>query len=138
MRAELVKTEKVSDTMTNKKMTKKMAIEFAIANLHDAPADVVEKLQSMISQLDKQNASPKKLTATQEANLVLRDAIMTFLSCFPNQMFTCTELVKKVPELDGMTPQKVSALVSALVELNKVVKIQEKRKSYFMLKGEEE
>ena len=134
MRAELVKTEKVSDTMTTK-MTKKMAIEYALSHMVDAPAEVVEKFESMLAQLEKQNASPKKLTANQEQNLVLRDAVLTFLEIYPDELFTCSDLAKKVPELDGCSPQKVSALMSALVKVDKVLRTQDKRKTYFQYKG---
>lgn len=117
--------------MTNKKMTKKDAILYALSHMTDAPADVVEKLEAMVVQLDKKNASPKKLTATQEQNLVLRDAVLLFLEMYPNELFTCSDLAKKVPELDGATPQKVSALMSALVKVSKVKRIQDKRKTFF-------
>lgn len=124
--------------MTNK-ITKKIALEYAIglieqddtlAAVYD-PDEIVAKLKSMIVQLDKKNASPKKLTANQEQNLVLRDAVLLFLEMYPNELFTCSDLAKKVPELDGATPQKVSALMSALVKVNKVKRVQDKRKTFF-------
>lgn len=124
--------------MTNK-ITKKIALEYAIglieqddtlASVYD-PDEIVAKLKSMIVQLDKKNASPKKLTANQEQNLVLRDAVLLFLEMYPNELFTCSDLAKKVPELDGATPQKVSALMSALVKVQKVKRVQDKRKTFF-------
>ena len=124
----------------NKKMTKKMAIEVAIDALNGKEvsdiSEVIEKLQTMISQLDKRNASPKKLTATQQKNLELRDAIVDFLSVEIGMRFTCSELSKRVPDLDGMTPQKISALMSALVETGRVSKEFEKRTAYFFIAGE--
>lgn len=117
------------------KMTKKDAILYAMNYLPaDAPAEVVEKLNGMLEQLAKKNASPKKLTATQEQNLVLRDAVLMFLEMYPNELFTCSDLAKRVPELDGCTPQKVSALMSALIKVDKVSRVQDKRKTFFQFK----
>lgn len=129
--------------MTNQKVTKKIALEYCIkyiemddswTSIYD-PDEIVAKLRSMIDQLDKKNASPKKLTATQEQNLVLRDAVLLFMEMYPNELFTCSDLAKKVPELDGATPQKVSALMSALVKVHKVKRVQDKRKTFFQFAG---
>lgn len=116
------------------KMTKKVALTTALTYIPENETEVRQKIEEMIVQLDKKNASPKKLTANQEANLVLRDAVLLFLEMYPDEMFTCSDLAKRVPELDGATPQKVSALMSALVKVNKVERIQEKRKTYFKFK----
>lgn len=118
------------------KMTKKVALTTALTYIPEDKTEVRQKIEEMIVQLDKKNASPKKLTANQEANLILRDAVLLFLEMYPDEMFTCSDLAKRVPELDGATPQKVSALMSALVKVDKVERIQEKRKTYFKVKGE--
>lgn len=116
------------------KMTKKVALTTALTYIPEDQTEVRQKIEEMIVQLDKKNASPKKLTANQEANLVLRDAVMLFLEMYSDERFTCSDLAKRVPELDGATPQKVSALMSALVKVDKVERIQEKRKTYFKFK----
>ena len=116
------------------KMTKKVALTTALTYIPETETEVRAKLEDMIVQLDKKNASPKKLTANQEANLVLRDAVLMFLEMYPTERFTCSELAKRVPELDGATPQKVSALMSALVKVDKVNREQDKRKTYFSYK----
>ena len=116
------------------KMTKKVALTSALTYIPETETEVRAKLEDMIVQLDKKNASPKKLTANQEANLVLRDAVLMFLEMYPTEHFTCSELAKRVPELDGATPQKVSALMSALVKIDKVNREQDKRKTYFSYK----
>jgi hypothetical protein len=38
-----------------------------------------------------------------------------------------------VPELEGLSTQKVSPMISALVKEFKVVRIEEKRKAYFKI-----
>ena len=53
----------------------------------------------------------------------------------PVQMFSVSELIKNVPELEGLSTQKVSPLMAKLVDELKVVKVVEKRKSYFQIAG---
>ena len=42
------------------KTTNKTALLYAIENLPNAPADVREKWEKMVEQLDKKNAAPRK------------------------------------------------------------------------------
>ncbi len=114
------------------KMTYRKALDYAIANLPvDAPAEVTDKLNALIAQRDKKAASPKKLTAAQEANIGVKDAIMYFLSANTETGFTCSDLLKLVPELEGRSNQYASALMSQLFKDGKVTKYTEKRRTYF-------
>ena len=117
------------------KTTNKTALLYAIENLPDAPADVIEKWHNMVAQLDKKNAAPKKLTAKQEANAVTSELIVDFLACNPDTGFTVSDLIKSIPELNGDTPQHVSALMRGLVLAGSVEKYTDKRKSYFKIAG---
>ena len=114
------------------KMTYRKALDFAIANLPaDAPADVVDKLNALTAQLDKKAASPKKLTAAQEANIGVKDAIVEFLSDNADTGYTCSDLLKLVPELEGKSNQYASALMRQLVTDKLAVKYTDKRRTYF-------
>lgn len=113
------------------KMTNKLALQFAIDNLPDAPADVREKWQKMIDQLDKKNASPKKLTAQQERNEVVKAAIVEFLSDNAGAGFTVSDLLKAVPMCEGDSNQHISALMRALVLAGSVEKYIDKRRTFF-------
>lgn len=113
------------------KMTNKLALQFAIENLPDAPADVREKWQKMIDQLDKKNASPKKLTAQQERNEVVKAAIVEFLSDNAGTGFTVSDLLKAVPMCEGDSNQHISALMRALVLAGSVEKYIDKRRTFF-------
>ena len=126
--------------MATEKMTYRKALDFAIANLPaDAPADVVEKLNALTAQLDKKAASPKKLTAAQEANIGLMDCILNFLRDNADKGFTCNDLLKSVPELEGKSNQHVSALMRKLVDEGNgpVEKYSEKRRTFFRIKAGE-
>lgn len=116
---------------TTTKMTNKAALLYALANLPAAPADVREKWQKMIDQLDKKNAAPKKLTAQQKVNEDVKDAIADFLAENSGEGFTCGDLTKQVPVLEGKTPQYVSALMRQLVDEKRAEKYTDKRRTLF-------
>ena len=118
--------------MTNTtKMTNKKALLYALDNLPDAPAEVREKFEAMIAALDKKNASPKKLTAQQEKNEMMKVEIFDFLSANAPTGFTCSDLTKAVPVCFGDTTQHISALMRALVGTHTVEKYTDKHKTYF-------
>ena len=117
--------------MTTSKMTNRIALTYALDNLPDAPADVREKLSKMIEQLDKKNASPKKLTAQQEKNEGIKADLLDFLSDHEGEGFTVSDLLKQVPACEGDSNQHVSALMRALVLSGAVEKYTEKRRTYF-------
>ena len=126
--------------MATEKMTYRKALDYAIANLPaDAPADVLDKLNALTAQLDKKAASPKKLTAAQEANVGLMDCILSFLRENADKGFTCNDLLKSVPELEGKSNQHVSALMRKLVDEGNgpVEKYSEKRRTFFRIKAGE-
>ena len=117
--------------MTNSKMTNKTALLYALDNLPDAPADVREKWQKMVEQLEKKNASPRKMTAKQEQNEVLKAELLAFLSDHDSEGFTVSDLLKQVPICEGDSNQHISALMRALVLAGSVEKYTDKRRTYF-------
>lgn len=119
--------------MSDKKIktTNKSALQYALDNLPSAPADVREKWEKMIEQLDKKNAAPKKLTAQQEKNEVIKTDILAFLSDNTPKGYTVSDILKAIPALEGDSNQHVSALMRALVLAGEVEKYQDKRRTYF-------
>lgn len=117
--------------MTTTKITNRVALTYAIENLPDAPAEIREKWANMIAQLDKKNASPKKLTAQQEKNEGVKADLLAFLSDHEGEGFTVSDLLKSVPACEGDSNQHVSALMRALVLNGRVEKYSEKRRTYF-------
>lgn len=116
---------------TTKKMTNKVALTYAIEHLTNAPSDVLDKLNGMVAQIEKKNAAPKKLTATQKENEGIKDAIESFLLDNEGKGFTVSDLIKSMPECEGFTTQKVSALMRALVADKRAESYSEKRRTYF-------
>lgn len=124
--------------MTNK-LTNKKALELAIkaidtANFHtpDFKADeIIEKLEKMLAQVEKKGGAERKPTAKQMENEGLKQAILSYMT--PERLMTVTEMMKEIPELDGMSNQKVSSLVKQLKDTEQVVKVVDKGRSYFHL-----
>lgn len=119
--------------MTNTKTTNRTALTYALENLPDAPAEIREKLEKMLAQLDRKNASPKKMTAQQEKNEGIKAEIVDFLSAHADEGFTVSDLLKAVSACEGDSNQHISALMRALVIAGSVEKYTEKRKSYFRI-----
>lgn len=119
--------------MTNTKTTNRTALTYALENLPDAPAEIREKLEKMLAQLDRKNASPKKMTAQQEKNEGIKAEIVDFLSAHADEGFTVSDLLKAIPACEGDSNQHISALMRALVLAGSVEKYTEKRKSYFRI-----
>jgi hypothetical protein len=120
----------------NDKITNRKALTYAIDHLTDAPAEVITKLTKMVEQLDKKNASPKKLTAQQLKNEELKEVIADFLADNADTGFTVSDLLKAVPELEGDSNQHVSALMRQLVQAGSAEKYSEKRRTYFRIVAE--
>lgn len=115
------------------KITNKTALQYAIDTIGDSNPEVTEKLKNMVTQLEKKNASPKKLTAQQERNETLKTAIMEFLGENPDNGYTVSDLLKQMPELSGDSNQHISALMRALRLEGLVETYSEKRRTYFKL-----
>lgn len=116
--------------MTNK-MTNRIALTIAIEALGDSNPEATAKLENMIAQLDKKNASPKKMTAQQTKNEGIKADILAFLSDNPDNGYTVSDLLKAVPALEGDSNQHASALLRALFLAGSVTKYTEKRRTYF-------
>lgn len=118
-----------------KKITNKSALQFAIKAIGDTNPEVTAKLEKMVEQLDKKNAAPRKLTAQQEKNEVLKADIVEFLADNADTGYTVSDLLKAVPSLEGDSNQHVSALLRQLVLAKTVEKYSEKRRTYFKIAG---
>ena len=120
------------------KLTKKVALSLAVSALTDSmPSDspftkdeVVAKLNEMIVQLDKKVDGVKPMTENQKQNVGFKSDILTFLA--DGQHKTATEILKGVPTFpDGMTNQRVSALLRQLYLDGKIQKETVKGKTLF-------
>jgi hypothetical protein len=119
------------------KLTKKVALSYAIAALTDAEFkteftkdEIVAKLTEMIDGLDKKATGEKKLTEQQVANLGYKTDILAYLA--DGQTKTATEILKGIPTFpEDMSNQRVSALLRQLILDGKVSKEMVKGKMMF-------
>lgn len=119
--------------MTNK-LTNVVAMEMAIEVVKEngGSIELVEKLEKIKEGFEKKKSSTKK-TATQEENEKLKEIIVNFLA-ESEKRFTATELAKEIPELEELTNQRITSLLTALVKDFRVEREVEKRKAYFFVK----
>lgn len=121
--------------MANKKMTKRDYFNtlLTIDAVKSNPA-LVEFVEHELELLAKKNASGSgKMTATQVANEGIKAEILECMANEPNRMFTISEMQKSFDCCAEMSNQRVSALVRQLVNDEKVVRIEDKRKAYFKI-----
>ena len=120
-------------TTTTKKPTKREMFE-RIKGKYPLTAQEVAFIDHEIELLTKKNSTDKKPTAKQESNATIKSAIQTVMEAHPNQLFTVSELMKKVPNLpEDMTNQRMSALIRQMVEAGLVKRTEVQRKAYFSL-----
>lgn len=141
MRYTKLKKRKGIDVMANKNTEKKVTLKemyLDLLTIKEIAENKARKefIESRIAQLEKKNSNTsangeKKLTATQTENLKLKDAIYNAMAS--GVRYTISDLMKVVPELDGLNSQKVNALVGQMYKIDKVVeRIEEKRRAYFI------
>lgn len=119
--------------MTTSKTTQRSALQYAIDNLPDAPAEIVEKLQAMVAAIDKKNSAERKPTAKQVENTGFKADILAALE--PDTLYTAADVAKVVPSVAaaGLTVQRVSAMLSQLVTAGSLVRTEDKRKNFYSL-----
>ena len=119
--------------MTNTKTTNKTALQYALDHLTDAPADIREKWEKMIVQLEKKSGGERKPTKTQIANEKVRAAVVKFINeNMEGDGFTVSDLLKICPAVEGRSNQYVSSILKQAVDAYELSKHTVKRRSYFI------
>ena len=113
-----------------KKITKRERFE-SLLKLSAVQADpgMVEFIEHEIDLLNRKNSAEKKPTAQQMANETTKQAILDGMEA--NRLYTVSEIIKEISECAELSNQKVSALLRQLKDECKVIKTEDKRKSYF-------
>jgi hypothetical protein len=109
-------------------MTKKEMFAH-IATVNSADTEIVAFCEREIELLENRKTS-KSPTKTQKANEGIMDTIERDLKGFENPV-TVTELIAGGEGLEGLTNQKVSALLRKMVEAKRVTKTIEGKKALF-------
>lgn len=88
--------------------------------------DLATFIDGRVEVLDKKTAN-KKATAKQEENEVLKGEILALMAIDKDKMFTVGELIKTF----GVSSQKMSALLTQMVNAGTVTRTVEKKVAYF-------
>lgn len=111
-------------------MTNKGALNFVLTTFGEQiPADVAEKLNGMIAQLEKKSGAERKPTSRQVENAQLKVQILELL--VPERLYTATELMKMMG--DEITVQRMTAILNQMVVAGDLDKIPDKHKTFFKL-----
>lgn len=116
------------------KTTYRSAVAYALKNLENAPADVIEKLTALEASLVAKASAERKPTAKQTANEQYKQDILAFMK--PNTYYTVTDIFKGVETWANdaeMTSARCSALLTQLKRAELIKRTEDKRKAYFSL-----
>ena len=119
--------------MAEKKMTKRDYFN-TLLGIDEVKGNekLVKFIEHELELLAKKNASGDgKMTATQKANEEIKDGIVKALEETPDRLYTVTEMIKEFDVCKPFVNQKISALTNQLVKEERIVKVEEKRKSFF-------
>lgn len=112
------------------KMTNVKALAYVLENA-SLPSEVAEKIAAIKASYEKRAAAPSKPSAKQVENAAVRAAIVEWLGSV--EKASIGQIVKECPACEGMSSQRVTALVSSLTkgENPAVERFVEKRVAYF-------
>ena len=122
-------------TNTTKKITKRDRFN-ALLRIPAVQADpeMVEFIEREIDLLNRKNTTKdgeKRLTKTQTENAKVAEEILSYMEI--DHLYAPADLIKLVPACAEYSVPKVSAVVRPLVDENKIVKVNDKRKVYYKL-----
>ena len=120
-------------TDTNKKMTKaQMCAQILAHTTDEAERAFLEHEMELLAKKNAPKDGVKKLTPAQEANEGIKSAIYDFLA-EKGEPMTITQMIKEVPECNGLTNQKVAALVRQMVDAFTIKRNVEKGVAWFSI-----
>lgn len=124
--------------MENKKMTKKEMFMELVAVIQGTGIEkedlYLDFLNHEIELLDKKAASKSNMETTkQKENNAIMEKIFEALKNISRPV-TISELQAEKTDFSELSNQKISALMKKLVDSEKIVRIMDKKKAYFMIK----
>ena len=120
--------------MTNTKKITKRDYFNTLLGITEVKAndELVKFIEHELELLAKKNSSEKKPTAVQVANEGIKSIIVETLA-ENGKMMTISEMQKVNAELGELSNQRISALIRQLINDEKVIRVEEKRKAYFKI-----
>ena len=112
------------------KMTYVQAIENAING--NLTTETVEKLTALRASIEKRNASKAgKPSKTAVANAEIGENVLSAM--VEGETYTCAEIGKMVPALEGASSQKIAPIMAKLVKSERVTCEKVKGKNVYRL-----
>ena len=98
-----------------------------------ADAELVEFISHEVELLDKKNAAERKPTPKQVENAGFKQNILDWME--PNVQYLSADIAKGVPALvdAGVSGNRVTAMLTQLVNSGAIIRTEDKRKSYYSL-----
>lgn len=120
--------------MTNTKVTVRSQFEDVKAVLLSVGReDLAEFINGRIAQTIKKNSTERKPTAKQVENEGYKQDVLDWMQ--NGMVYAASDVLKGVPSIvaSGMSINRVSALLTQLVDAGSIVKTVEKRKNFYSL-----
>ena len=95
--------------------------------------ELVEFINHEIELLDKKNTAERKPTAKQVENAGFKADILAWME--PDTKYLSADVAKGVPSIiaAGISPNRVTAMLTQLVNDGAIIRTEDKRKSYYSL-----
>lgn len=95
--------------------------------------DLVDFINHEIELLDKKNTAERKPTAKQVENAGFKSDILAWME--PATQYAAADVVKGVPSIvaAGLSANRVTAMLTQLVNDGSLIRTEDKRKSYYSL-----
>lgn len=116
--------------MTEKRMTKRDYFnELLTIPVVAESIDLVDFIEKEIANLDKRKSTSRKPTKKQIENAELVESI--YESMEVGKQYTCGAMLEEFPCCEGLSSQKVNAMLKKLVDSGRVEREVVKRVTYF-------
>lgn len=123
--------------MEKTKMTNVKALTYVVEN-YELPADVAEKIGNILATYTKKSATSadRKPTATQVENAATTEKVAEWLNEHKGEMLTAGDIYKQCPAASVLpSVQKLTPMLTKLVEANMVAKSVVKGRTYYSVMG---
>lgn len=119
--------------MTNNKTIRSQFEEVRDILAANGYNDLAAFIDGRIEQTIKKNTTPRKPTAKQVENVSFKNDILAWMDA--NTLYSCADVHSGVPSIiaAGISPNRVSALLTQLKDEGAVEAVVEKRKNYYKL-----
>ena len=111
-----------------RKPTKKQMFE-GLLKMPNLSQEQIDFINHELELLAKKNGGERKPTSKQVENAAIAEQMVAEMQ--ENRLYSTTEISKEIPAVAGLSTQKITPMLTAMVEAGKVAKTIEKGRSYY-------